>query len=220
MSPDRGRFIVFEGGDGAGKSTQVRALASWLEAASVDHLVTREPGGTWLGERIRELVLNPESGPIGSRAETLLYLADKAQHVDEVIEPALQSGRSVVCDRYVDSLLAYQGGGRDQDGAELAQVAGWATGQLRPDLTVVLDIEPDQGVHQMSQQDRIEAAGADFHQRVRSQFLTLARADPDRYLVLPARRSRSWITAQVRARVAALLGIQAELSDPQEMIGR
>lgn len=215
-TPRPGLFIVFEGGDGAGKTTQVRALDEWLGHSGIDHLVTREPGGTWLGERVRELVLSPESGPIAPRTETLLYLADKAQHVDEVIVPAITAGRTVICDRYVASLLAYQGAGRDLAADQLEQVARWATAGLRPDLTVVLDVEPEHGVHRIDDLDRIEAAGADFHLRVREEFLALAAADPEHHLVLPARRPRQWIARQVRTRVAELLGL--EVSVQQEMI--
>lgn len=211
----RGLFVVFEGGDGGGKTTQVRELAHWLTERGLDHLVTREPGGTWLGERMRALVLDPDSGPIAPRAETLLYLADKAQHVDEVVLPAMARGQVVVCDRYVDSLLAYQGAGRTLEPHALERVARWATDDLRPDLTVVLDVDPDDGVHRKPELDRLERAGADFHRRVRDRFLELAAADPEHYLVLPARRPVAWITRQVRTRVAELLGLAAEeLSEP------
>lgn len=187
MRQPRGLFVVFEGGDGTGKSTQQRLLSVTLAAHGVDHLMTFEPGDSWLGRQVRELVLSPDSGDITPRAEALLYIADKAQHVAEVVEPALASGAVVVCDRYVDSTLAYQGAGRVLDVSEVESIARWATGDLRPDLTVVLDLEPESGLATIDHLDRIEAAGADLHRRVRQGFLALAARDPERYLVVPAR---------------------------------
>lgn len=183
----RGLFVVFEGGDGTGKSTQQRLLAEHLADAGVDVVVTHEPGDSWLGQQVRRLVLSPESGDIAPRAEALLYAADKAQHIAEVVGPAMQRGAVVVCDRYVDSMLAYQGAGRVLDVDEVEQVARWATGDLRPDLTVLLDLEPQAGVGAIEVKDRIEQAGAAMHERVRAGFLALAARDPERYAVLPAR---------------------------------
>lgn len=208
MSPDgsaRGLFVVFEGGDGTGKSTQQRLLASWLIDAGVDVVVTHEPGDSWLGQQVRRLVLSPDSGEIAPRAEALLYAADKAQHVAEVVLPALARGAVVVCDRYVDSMLAYQGAGRVLDVGEVEQVARWATDDLRPDLTVLLDLEPEHGVGRIAEQDRIERAGVELHQRVRAGFLELAARDPDRYLVLAARDGTAdEIAARVREAVRGL----------------
>lgn len=201
-----GLFVVFEGGDGAGKSTQVRLLAGWLAEQSRAHRVTREPGDTWLGGHLRHLLLDPASGPISPRAEALVYAADKAQHVDEVVIPALNAGEVVICDRYVDSTLAYQGAGRQMDLAELEHIARWATRDLRPDLTVVLDVDPDIAVHAKADPDRLESAGREFHRNVRQLFLDLADRDPDRYLVLPGRDPRDQLAAQVRARLRPLLG--------------
>lgn len=200
-----GLFIVFEGGDGVGKSTQVAALVDWLTSRGTDPLVTRQPGGTTLGAELRRLVLDPAGGDVAPRAEALMYAADKSQHVREVIEPALAAGRVVVCDRYVDSMIAYQGAGRALDLGEVAMIAGWATGGLRPDLTVLLDVDPAEAVMQIESKDRLEGAGLDFHRRARKHFRELAAADPDRYLVLPARGSREEIAAQVAQRVADLL---------------
>jgi dTMP kinase len=139
------------------------------------------------------------------RAEALLYAADKAQHLFAVVRPALARGAVVVCDRYVDSMLAYQGAGRVLAAAEVEQIARWATENLRPDLTVVLDTEPDRAVYAKANPDRLEAAGEDFHEAVRQYFLELAEREPEHYLVLDARGSRSAIAAQVRQRLAPLL---------------
>ena len=200
-----GVFVVFEGGDGAGKTTQSRLLEQWLTAERIPHLMTREPGDSWLGPRIRERVLSPDSGPISSRAEALLYNADKAQHVDEVVIPALKKGKVVVCDRYVDSTIAYQGAGRVLDPAEVGQLASWATTGLVPDLTVLLDVDPCEGAGKIAAKDRLEAAGDEFHLRVRQYFLDLAAAHPQRYLVLDARKTRKEISEVIRCRVAGLL---------------
>jgi len=200
-----GVFVVFEGGDGAGKTTQARLLDQWLPPEGIPHLMTREPGDSWLGQRIRELVLSPDSGPISSRAEALLYNADKAQHVDEVVIPALREGKVVVCDRYVDSTIAYQGAGRVLDPGEVGQLACWATTGLVPDVTVLLDVDPCEGAGKIAAKDRLEAAGDEFHLRVRRHFLDLAAAHPQRYLVLNARKSRKEISEAIRQRVTGLL---------------
>ncbi len=199
-----GWFVVFEGGDGVGKSTQVTLLAHALASAGVPHLVTREPGGTAVGDRIREVLLDPASGDVAPRAEALLYAADKAQHLHEVVVPALEAGQVVVCDRYLDSMLAYQGAGRVLAMREVSRVADWAIEGLRPDLTVLLDLDPARAVGVMQTQDRLEAAGAEFHARVRQGFLDLAATEPERYLVMPARDERDHLAAQVRMRLQAL----------------
>jgi len=199
-----GLFIVFEGGDGVGKSTQVQLLAASLEQAGVAHVVTFEPGATWLGEHVRDLVLNPESGPICPTAEALLYIADKAQHVAEVVEPALAAGVVVVSDRYTDSVIAYQGAGRELAGEDIERLATWATGGLRPDLTVLLDADPADAVEAIAAKDRLEGAGLELHQRARQRFLDLAARDPGRYLVLDARQPRETIAKAV---LSALQGM-------------
>ncbi len=201
-----GLFVVFEGGDGVGKSTQVVELVSRLRSRRIEPVVTRQPGGTPIGEKLRELLLDPGHPELTARTEALVYAADKAQHVEEVILPALAHGKVVVCDRYVDSMIAYQGAGRVLDLAEVEQVARWATGGLRPDLTVLLDIDPAEAVANIRQQDRLEAAGLDFHRRAREHFLRLAGEDPERYLVLGARESRESIAEKVAEKVLALLG--------------
>lgn len=202
-----GLFVVFEGGDSAGKSTQVRLLAGWLAERRIPHVVTHEPGDSWLGASIRALVLDNHGHDVAARAEALLYAADKAQHVHEVVLPALQRGDVVVCDRYVDSMLAYQGAGRVLDVTDVERVARWATDDLRADLTVLLDADPAGLVGKLATKDRLESAGADFHDRTRQGFLDLAAADPERYLVLPARDPRERIARAVRHRVADLLEV-------------
>lgn len=200
-----GLFVVFEGGDRVGKSTQVRALAAALSASGIDHIVTHEPGDTPVGATIRRILLDP-ANHLDDRCEALLYAADKAQHVSHVVRPALAAGQVVVCDRYTDSMIAYQGAGRALAVEEIEPIISWATGGLLPDLTVLLDIEPAQAVAKVADKDRLELAGKDFHDRVREGFRRLAAADPDRYLVLPGLVSVRETAAAIRERVAALLG--------------
>lgn len=200
-----GLFIVFEGGDGVGKSTQVDRLVSWLAEQGRGHVVTRQPGGTAVGAELRQLVLHHRDSDISPRAEALIYAADKAQHVDEVIRPALARGDVVVSDRYVDSMIAYQGAGRDLAVQDVTWLTDWATGGLRPDLTIVLDAEPADAVAAIADKDRLEGAGEDFHQRARRHFLLLASQDPGRYLVLDARRSRDELSAEITERIRQLL---------------
>jgi dTMP kinase len=207
-----GRFIVFEGGDAVGKTTQVGRLCDWLQSAGYEVVRTFEPGDTEAGRRIREIVLSPATGELDPRAEALLYAADKAHHLAVVVRPALARGAVVVCDRYVDSMLAYQGAGRALDVTELEQVARWATDDLQPDLTVLLDMDPHDAVSGKQDKDRVEAAGNGFHARARSFFVELAARAPDSYLVLNARQSRDEIAAQVLERVRPLLAGVARLS--------
>jgi len=202
---DRGVFVCFEGGEGSGKSTQSKRLAAWLEASSYDVVLTFEPGDTQVGREVRRIVLSPETGELDDRTEALLYAADKAEHLHAVVGPALERGEVVVTDRYVDSTLAYQGAGRSLDGAELEWVARWATGDLRPHLTVLLDLHPTQGLTRFAGRDRIEGESIEFHERVRAEFLRLAQADPDHYLVLDARSPVDEIAGAVHGRVAPLL---------------
>ncbi len=196
---------MFEGGDGVGKSTQVRHLAEWLQNEGHRVLVTHEPGDTPVGLKLRQIVLDPATGDIDPRAEALLLAADKAQHLYEKVRPALASGVMVVCDRYVDSLIAYQGVGRQLGAQEVADLARWATADIVPDLTILMDVEPARAVHQKTDRDRLEDAGAEFHQRVRQGFLACAEAAPERYLVLHARDKLEHNVAAVRARVAELI---------------
>ena len=209
MNTAGGVFIVFEGGDGVGKTTQVDRLCAWLADAGHEVVRTFEPGDSAVGARIRQIVLDPATGEMSPRAEALLYAADKAQHIFSVVRPALQRGAVVVSDRYVDSMLAYQGAGRVLQLTDVERIARWATDDLRPDLTVVLDAELSDGVHAKSNKDRLESAGDVFHERTRLFFLELARRDPGRYLVLNARGSREEIAAQVIDRVTPLLSTLA-----------
>jgi dTMP kinase len=202
---DTGLFVCFEGGEGAGKSTQSRLLATALEAAGHDVTLTFEPGGTPLGRELRRIVLDAATGSLAHKAEALIYAADKAEHIECVVVPALGRGGVVVMDRYVDSSLAYQGAGRDLVPAELEHMLRWATGDLRPHLTVVLDVEPEAGLGRFEERDRIEAEGIEFHRRVREAFLRLAAADPEHYLVLDARSAVEEIHERILTRVRGLL---------------
>jgi dTMP kinase len=204
-----GLFLVLEGGEGAGKSTQAKLLVDWLQSSGREVVLTREPGATPAGQRIRALLLDPATGGISPRTEALLYAADRAEHVARVILPALERGAVVVSDRYVDSSLAYQGAGRALELAEVARLSRWATGGLRPDLTLLLDVDPVVGLGRVpGAPDRIEQESLAFHQRVRQGFLDLAAADPDRYLVVPAAEPAAQVHAQVRDRVTAMLPLR------------
>jgi len=180
-----GLFVCFEGGDGAGKSTQVRLLTELLEELGREVVVTRQPGGTPLGAQIRQLVLH--GGHVAARAEALLFAADKAQHVDQLIAPALARGAVVITDRYTDSSIAYQGAGRDLGADEIRVLQHWAVGEVLPDLTIVLDVSPELGrARRGDVQDRLESEADVFHAAVRQGFLGLAAQDPGRYLVVDA----------------------------------
>ncbi|MEV4637877.1 dTMP kinase [Actinoplanes sp. NPDC049548] len=211
-----GIFVVFEGGEGAGKSTQVTRLSEALIEAGHDVVVTREPGATDVGARIRSLVLAHGDGADSPspRAEALLYAADRAHHVATVVRPALERGAVVVSDRYVDSSLAYQGAGRTLPVQEISWLSSWATGGLKPDLVVLLDVDPTVGLGRVDSRglgaDRLESESRSFHERVRYAFLDLASADPKRYLVLDAARPADEIAAVVAARVTALLSTAEE----------
>lgn len=189
----RGRFIVFEGGEACGKSTQARRLADRLGA-----LFTFEPGATDLGKQMRAIVLDPETKSLDARAEALVIAADKAQHVSAVIEPALAAGRDVVCDRFVDSALAYQGFGRGLDLEHLEQVLDFATNGLRPDLVLLLEVPESVAEARLgAQRDRLEAESQAFHQRVRDGFRTLAGADPKRWAVIDGDGSVDEVSARI-----------------------
>ena len=200
-----GLFVSFEGGDGAGKSTQIRLLAQWLEAAGHRVVVTIEPGGTPLGTMLRNAVLHGDH--VGARAEALLYAADRAHHVDALVRPALERGEVVLTDRYLDSSVAYQGVGRGLGAEDVERLSLWATEDLLPALTVLLDIDPVAGLARMTgEPDRLERAGDEFHRRTRQAFLDRAAADPGRWLVLDATAPPDELAAAIRRRVAGLLG--------------
>lgn len=205
-----GLFVVFEGGEGGGKSTQLETLATRLREQGRDVVVTREPGATAMGERIRAMVLEDSGADAPSpRAEALLYAADRAHHVATVVRPALIRGAVVISDRYVDSSLAYQGAGRTLPVEEVSWLSSWATGGLKPDLVVLLDIDPRTGLSRAAARnrgaDRLEAESVAFHERVRYAFLDLAATDPKRYLVLDAARPIEEIAGLVARRVDELL---------------
>lgn len=208
-----GQFIAFEGGEGVGKSTQLRRLAAWLRERGHDVVETLEPGGTTLGTAIRSLVLDDLSADVSPRAEALLYAADRAHHVATVVRPALEAGRIVLTDRYIDSSLAYQGAGRDLAHDDVRRLSSWATGGLLPDLTLVLDLPPAVGLSRARGSaggDRIESEALEFHERVRAAFLEFARAEPSRYAVIDASAQIGAVAEAVRDKVAALLQLTGE----------
>lgn len=203
---NRGVFVAFEGGEGAGKTTQARLAAIWLRDHGYDVVTTHEPGATKIGMRLRAMLLDRDTTGLSARGETLLYAADRADHVANVIKPAMDRGAIVVSDRYVDSSLAYQGFGRQQAVEDIARVNAWATGGLVPDLTVLLEIPPQTGLGRLSAPaDRIESESADFHERVRAGFRALAEADPDRYLILDASRPQAELTREIQYRIREIL---------------
>ena len=204
--PRRGLLIAFEGGEGAGKTTQARLLAIWLREQGYDVVATQEPGATKMGMRLRALLLDTAHTGLSPRAEALMYAADRAEHVESVIVPALERGTVVVTDRYVDSSIAYQGRGRNQPVNEVAALNRWATGDLEPDLTILLDLPPQDGLGRRSvSADRLEAEPADFHERVREGFLAQAQVNPGRYLVLDATQAPAELSAQIQDRLRDLL---------------
>jgi dTMP kinase len=202
---DPGRLIAFEGVEGAGKSTQLELLRRRLEGRSREVVVTREPGGTPAGERVRDLLLDPEV-ELHPRTEALLFAAARAELVERVIRPALERGAVVLCDRYLDSSLAYQGGARGLGRGPVQEVNRLATGGLLPDLVVLLDLDPADGFRRhRGDRDRIEALDLTFHQQVREAFLNLAADDPRRFAVVDAAAPVPDVAARVQAAVLALL---------------
>ena len=203
-----GLFLTLEGGDGAGKTTQAALLEEWLRAQGREVVRTREPGGTDVGVRIRDIVLH-HRGHIAPRAEALLYAADRAHHIETVVQPAIARGDVVIQDRYLDSSVAYQGAGRVLDADDVRELSLWATGGLLPDLTVLLDLDPASARARLDADDkpfdRLEAEKAEFHERVRAAFLTLAAAEPERFLVLDATEPAAVLAERVREAVASRL---------------
>ncbi|MDO8382689.1 MAG: dTMP kinase [Microbacterium sp.] len=203
-----GLWVTLEGGDGAGKTTQAALLQEWLEASGRVVVRTREPGGTEVGVLIRDIVLH-HRGEVAPRAEALLYAADRAQHVQTLVVPALERGDVVVQDRYLDSSVAYQGAGRVLDATEVRDLSLWATGGELPDVTILLDLDPAAARARLDADDkpfdRLEAEREDFHARVRTAFLDLASAEPERFLVLDATLPAAELAARVRSRIEPLL---------------
>jgi dTMP kinase len=202
-----GLFITLEGGDGTGKSTQSALIGDWYTQQGREVVFTREPGGTDLGNELREIVLHSR-GHIAPRAEALLYAADRAHHIATVVRPALERGAVVIQDRYLDSSVAYQGAGRVLDPDEVRHVSMWATEGLVPDVTVVLDLDPAIGRDRLDaankQFDRLEAEALDFHTRVRDAYLAMAAAEPQRFLVVDATLDRDVIRDTIVARLGKL----------------
>jgi len=201
MSQPSGLFIALEGGDGAGKSTQARLLATSLTDTGHEVILTREPGGTPAAEAIRAIVLSPEFDGLDARAEALLFAAARSEHVHRLIRPALERGAIVISDRFVDSSIAYQGVARDLGVEVIAEINLWATQNLLPDLTVLLDVEATAGLDRATDPNRLENEPASFHHAVVEAFRQRAALDPDHYLVLPASNPVDVIAAQILDRV-------------------
>ncbi|HEY2668537.1 MAG TPA: dTMP kinase [Actinomycetota bacterium] len=198
-------FLVVEGMDGAGKSTQIERLARWLTEAGSPPVVTREPGATAIGRRLREILLDPASAAMDPRTEALLYAADRAQHAAEVIRPALAAGRVVISDRYVDSSLAYQGLARGLGIERILDLSMWATGDLLPDLVILLDVAPELARARSGATDRIELEDEAFHRRVADAYWALARTYPERFAAVDASAPPDAIEAEIRHHVEARL---------------
>ncbi len=202
---NEGIFIAFEGGEGSGKSTQAKLLKGWFEEEGKEVTLTREPGGSKLGTGLRKILLDNATGAISPRAEALLYAADRAHHVYSVIRPALERGEVVITDRYFDSSIAYQGAGRTLSSGEVARISRWATESLIPTLTIILDQPAEVGLKRIKNADRLESESIEFHNRVRQEYLQLAALDPERYLVLDARRPIREIHGEIVAKIEELL---------------
>ncbi|WP_436774273.1 dTMP kinase [Yinghuangia sp. YIM S09857] len=216
-----GYFISLEGGEGVGKSTQVEALASWIRSKGHDVVVTREPGATEIGKRLRAMLLDVNNTGIDARAEALLYAADRAEHVATVIRPALERGAIVITDRYIDSSVAYQGAGRELGTREIARVSRWASDGLQPDLTILLDLDPEVGHGRFTEApDRLESEPQSFHHLVRGAFLDLAAADPDRYLVVDAAQEPDTVTTAIRHRLDRELPVSEQEKRQAEELAR
>lgn len=204
-----GLFITFEGIDLCGKTTQAKLLVAHLKDKGFDVLLTREPGGPGISEKIRQILLNPENHAMTSMAELLLYEASRAQHTEELIRPALSDGKLVICDRFGDASFAYQGHGRRLGGELVRRLNDLATGGLSPDLTIVLDLPPEEAARRAEgkdwQADRLEGEKIDFHRRVREGYLRLAEEEPERVRIIDGRGSVEEIQDRIRALVDPLL---------------
>ncbi len=203
-APAKGVFIAFEGGEGTGKSTQSKLLKKWLEQEGEEVLLSREPGGTDLGQGLRKILLGHETGAISPRAEALLYAADRAHHVFSTIRPALDRGDVVITDRYFDSSIAYQGAGRVLQPNEVARISRWATESLFPTLTIIIDQPAEIGLARLKSRDRLEAEPLAFHERVRNEYLQIASLDPERYLIVDGTQSIEDIHEEIISRVGEI----------------
>lgn len=205
----RGRFITFEGAEGVGKTTQIARAAACLRARGIEPIVTREPGGTPLAEKLRALVLEPGHGPVDATTELLIMFAARASHVADVIRPAIAAGRCVLCDRFTDATEAYQGAGRGVDRNWIRALAGIAHPGLEPDLTIVFDVPATVAIARLAgrgaQQDRIEAEDAGFFQRVRAAYGDIAVREPERVRIVDATRPEAEVAASVAALLDAVL---------------
>jgi dTMP kinase len=203
-APAQGVFIVFEGGEGIGKSTQAKLLKAWLEQEGESVVLSREPGGSDLGIEIRKILLSHSTGEISPRAEALLYAADRAHHVFSVIRPALAAGEVVISDRYFDSSIAYQGAGRVLEPGEVARISRWATESLFPTLTIIIDLPAEIGLGRLKSKDRLESQPLAFHERVRQEFLQLSLLDPERYFIVDGNKSIEDIHSAIITRVSEI----------------
>ena len=180
----KGFFITFEGADGCGKTTQINLLKDYLEKEGYDVILTREPGAKGLGEKVRDILLNYD-GVVSDRCESFLFLADRAQNIDIIVNPAVEAGKIVLCDRHIDSTVAYQGYGRGLDIKRIEMLNNLATNFKKPDLTVVFDIDVENSMKRVGKdKDRMESAGVDFHNRVRNGYLEIAKQEPERIKVI------------------------------------
>jgi len=207
-APTKGIFIVFEGGEGIGKSTQAKLLKAWLEQEGETVVLSREPGGSDLGIEIRKILLSHSTGEISPRAEALLYAADRAHHVFSVIRPALAAGEVVISDRYFDSSIAYQGAGRVLEPGEVARISRWATESLFPTLTIIIDLPAEIGLSRLKSKDRLESQPLDFHERVRQEFLQISLLDPERYFVVSGNQSIEDTHSAIIARVSEISALK------------
>lgn len=194
----KGTFITLEGTEGSGKTTQGKLLVKWLSAHDYAVIYTREPGGTYIGEQIRNVLLSKDNFEIIPEAEFLLFSASRAQHTARLILPALKSGISVICDRYADSSLAYQGRGRGLGLETLCNITTFATFGLKPDITLYFDLSPEKGVLRKNKRNRIDSEKISFHQQVRAGYLSLVEKEPNRWVVIDANNSIDIIQNQIR----------------------
>jgi dTMP kinase len=203
-------FITLEGPDGSGKTTQAHLLAQWLRECGYEVILTREPGGTDIGDQIRAVLHDPRNTAMDARTEILLYSASRAQHVAQRVRPALAAGKIIISDRYADSTLAYQGYGRGLDLETLRQITAFATGALTPQLTLYLDIPPEKGLERRQvgggEWNRLDAEALEFHQQVRAGYQELIKQEPERWVVIQAARPVEEVQAEIRALVQTRLG--------------